>query len=175
MTPTQIAEAQQAKPETRLCRVIAKGGKYTRGLYENPSADMLLAWEFDGDTVQWLVPATLAAQAAQAQQPPRDGLASDGELYSRTSEHAAPDWHAGYRAGVAAGRAISSATAPREGLTDAQPKPFTQAQMRRLYDNSPEFHADVKSRYGFYRIVALTERAHGIGTAGTAGAQEATR
>jgi hypothetical protein len=48
-------------------------------------------------------------------------------------------------------------------------EPFTQAQMRRLYDNSPEFHCDVTSRYGFYRIVALAERAHSITAAPTTG------
>ena len=48
------------------------------------------------------------------------------------------------------------------------PARFTQAQMRRLYDNSPEFHCDVTSRYGFYRIVALTERAHNIAEAAAA-------
>ena len=47
-------------------------------------------------------------------------------------------------------------------LVKQRPRRFTQAQMRRLYDNSPEFHLDVKSRYAFYRIVALTERAHDI-------------
>lgn len=42
------------------------------------------------------------------------------------------------------------------------PQPFTQAQLRRLYDNSPEIGNDVRSRYGFYRVAMLVEAAHGI-------------
>jgi hypothetical protein len=40
---------------------------------------------------------------------------------------------------------------------------FTPAQRRRLWNNSPEHHADATSMAGFERIVTLTERAHGIG------------
>jgi hypothetical protein len=43
-----------------------------------------------------------------------------------------------------------------------QIRPFTPAQRRRLWENSPEHHADARSFAGFERIVALTERAHEI-------------
>ena len=62
---------------------------------------------------------------------------------------------------VCLGKAVSAAQ-----QTVLKPAParvaFSQAQMRRLYDNSPEFHCDVTSRYSFYRIVMLAERAHEI-------------
>lgn len=46
--------------------------------------------------------------------------------------------------------------------------PFTQAQLRRLYDNRPEIGNHVRSRYGFYRVAMLVEAAHGIAAAPTA-------
>ena len=49
------------------------------------------------------------------------------------------------------------------GLVPVVIKPFTPAQRRRLWDNSPEIHKDAASITGFERIVSLTERAHGIG------------
>jgi hypothetical protein len=58
--------------------------------------------------------------------------------------------------------ALATSPPPAEPAPPAQRQPFTQAQMRRLYDNSPEIHADVKSRIGFYRVVMLAEEAHGI-------------
>lgn len=48
------------------------------------------------------------------------------------------------------------------GLVPVVIKPFTPAQRRRLWDNSPEIHKDATSITGFERIVSLTERAHGI-------------
>lgn len=48
------------------------------------------------------------------------------------------------------------------GLVPVVIKPFTPAQRRRLWDNSPEIHKDAASITGFERIVSLTERAHGI-------------
>jgi len=45
-------------------------------------------------------------------------------------------------------------------------KPFTKAQLHRLYVNSPELHKDAPSEAAFTRIVQLTEKAHGIGGGG---------
>jgi hypothetical protein len=48
------------------------------------------------------------------------------------------------------------------GLVPKVITPFTPAQRRRLWENSPEHHKDAASITGFERIVTLTERAHGI-------------
>jgi hypothetical protein len=43
------------------------------------------------------------------------------------------------------------------------PKPFTQAQMDRLYDNSMELMTEVDiSKRGFRKLVKLIESAHNI-------------
>lgn len=42
-------------------------------------------------------------------------------------------------------------------------KKFTRAQVRRLWENSPEIHKDASSFEAFIRIVDLAEAAHGIG------------
>ena len=47
----------------------------------------------------------------------------------------------------------------------AAPQPFTQAQVRRLWDNSPEIQCGATSRAAFARIVSLVEAAHGISAA----------
>ena len=44
--------------------------------------------------------------------------------------------------------------------------PFSNAQLDRLYANSPEHHKDATSAAAFKRIVKLAERAHGIAAAG---------
>jgi hypothetical protein len=41
-------------------------------------------------------------------------------------------------------------------------KPFSNAQLHRLYVNSPEHHKDAKSAAAFKRIVRLAEAAHNI-------------
>jgi hypothetical protein len=46
--------------------------------------------------------------------------------------------------------------------TTGKREPLTPAERRRLWNNSPEHHADAKSITGFERIVTLTERVHGI-------------
>lgn len=43
-------------------------------------------------------------------------------------------------------------------------EPLSLAQVRRLYDNSPQLHADVKSFAGFERVVRLMESVLGITT-----------
>lgn len=54
--------------------------------------------------------------------------------------------------------------APQAAQAEPQvPLPFNSAQRRRLWDNSPEIHADAKSYAAFERIVQLVESAHGIG------------
>lgn len=58
------------------------------------------------------------------------------------------------------------------GLVPVVIKPFTPAQRRRLWYNSPEIHKDAASITGFERIVSLTERAHGI-TAPAGGEKQA--
>ena len=61
------------------------------------------------------------------------------------------------------GEKVMAAEKARAAAEVRQPlSPFTPAQRRRLWDNSPEHHADAKSMAGFERIVTLTERAHGI-------------
>lgn len=47
----------------------------------------------------------------------------------------------------------------------AERKPFTSAQVRRLWDNSPQVHADASSFAAFSRIVDLVQAAHGIPSA----------
>jgi hypothetical protein len=44
----------------------------------------------------------------------------------------------------------------------AVPLPFTNAQLRRLWNNSPQIAPDVKSCEAFKRVVRLAEAAHGI-------------
>jgi hypothetical protein len=69
------------------------------------------------------------------------------------------------RAGKALHQLVQAwATIAVERSTPAEPqlRPFTPAQRRRLWENSPEHHVDATSMAGFERIVTLTERAHGI-------------
>ena len=70
--PASAPSGEPAAPS--ICRVIAKGGKYTRGLYENPTRDHLLAWESDGDAVQWLAPIGSATTAPAPQADPNAGM-----------------------------------------------------------------------------------------------------
>lgn len=70
--PASVPSGEPAAPS--ICRVIAKGGKYTRGLYENPTRDHLLAWESDGDAVQWLSPIGSATTAPAPQADPNAGM-----------------------------------------------------------------------------------------------------
>jgi hypothetical protein len=59
-------------------------------------------------------------------------------------------------------RLVSVEPAQPAGESSGEPKPFTRAQLNRLWDNSPEHHGDATSRSAFERIVALVEAAHGI-------------
>lgn len=53
-------------------------------------------------------------------------LAGDGAIYAATSERTSPDWHAGFRAGLAAGRACALA---------AQQQPLDADIAKILQDN----------------------------------------
>lgn len=64
-------------------------------------------------------------------------------------------WHRRFARAV-----LSAAAAVRE------PKPFTKAQLHRLYVNSPELHKDAPSEAAFTRIVQLAEAAHNLGGRG---------
>jgi len=80
------------------------------------------------------------------------------ELLDSVGEGLPPDALAAFkRVFGGAAPAVAAPEAPKPERT-----PFTQAQLRRLYDNSPEIGNDVRSRYAFYRVAMLVEAAHGI-------------
>jgi hypothetical protein len=121
-----------------------------------------------------------AAPVAQQAEPQPDALVAEWPLYrlQNAAFHNGPygfgtPENDAFAKGAAWMLMHSAAAHPQQPAP--VPQPFTQTQMRRLYDNSPEIHLDLKSRYGFYRIVMLVERAHGIGTATTAPTTDTTQ
>lgn len=66
--------------------VIAKGGKFTRGIYENPTSDDFELWILDGDTARPLIYGDAAPPAPEGMVPPdyakaMDYLATMFDLY----------------------------------------------------------------------------------------------
>lgn len=80
------------------------------------------------------------------------------EAYRHKSDTSG-EWEA-WKAARTQAPAAPAVAAPE--ATKPERAPFTQAQLRRLYDNSPEIGNDVRSRYAFYRVAMLVEAAHGI-------------
>lgn len=55
---------------------------------------------------------------------------ADGAIYAATSERASPDWHAGYRAGLAAGLACAAAAQPGPAGPSMVPSAYTLAAVQ---------------------------------------------